>query len=195
MSTETAVGFPTVSDADTHDPSAPSALPRGSVVPGADIWDDTDDPGADVDDHEFEDVVDLDTRREIARSRQAEADWDDERWLGDAQVVAHVDDDGVHDGSRGVEADDDADVEAFGTKLQRWGTTSMLGASLSGIGIGIDKVLRPRDPIQIEIQVDDDSDDRLDPVEVKLGNSPDESVALLRPWLRRRGSTDGPVGD
>jgi hypothetical protein len=180
-----------VTDANPDDPTGTDALPQGSVVPGADIWDDVDDA---VDGNEAWDddlVVDIETRREIARSRMAEAEWDDQTWLTEAQVVAHVDDDGVHDGSRGVEADDDETTEAFGTKIQRWGTTSMLGASLSGLGFGIQKVLNPRETLQIEIQVDDDSDDHLDPVEVKLGENPDESVAVLRPWLRDRngGST------
>ncbi len=184
-----------MTDANPDDPAGTDALPQGSVVPGADIWDDVDDAvdGNDAWDDDL--VVDIETRREIARSRMAEAEWDDEAWLTEAQVVAHVDDDGVHDGSRGVEADDDETTEAFGTKIQRWGTTSMLGASLSGLGFGIEKVLRPRETLPIEIQVDDDSDDHLDPVEVKLGESPDESVAVLRPWLRDRTGADGPVAD
>lgn len=126
-------------------------------MPGADIWDDVDDE-----------------------------DGHDEAWLQDAHVVAHVDDDGVHDGSRGVEVDDDDTTEAFGTKMHRWGTSSMLGVTLSGIGFGIQKVLDPRKSSQIEIQVDDESDDRLDPVEVTLGDDPAHSVAVLRPWLQDR---------
>lgn len=170
-------------------------LPQGSVVPGADIWDDVDDGSAGSVDDWDDLVVDMETRRQIQQSRMAEAEWDDASWLAEAHTVAHVDDGGAHDGSRGVEADDDDHTEAFGTKIQRWGSTSMLGASLSGIGIGLQKILTPREPIQIEIQVDDDSDDRLDPVEVKLGGSPDESVALLRPWLREGTGTDRHDGD
>ena len=184
-----------MTDADADDRTAPGVLPQGSVVPGADIWDDDDDLIDASNDTETDDVIDIETRRQVHQSRLAEAEWDDEAWLTEAQVVAHVDDDGAHDGSRGVEADDDASQEAFGTKLQRWGSTSMLGASLSGLGIGLDKVLRPREPIQIEIQVDDDSDDHLDPVEVKLGASPDESVALLRPWLRDANGSGSHDGD
>ncbi len=150
-------------------------LPAGSVVPGADIWDDDED-----------DVIDLDERRAHEYAEAADTEWDDESWLHDAQVVAHVDDDGAHDGSRGVEADDDEDTEAFGTKMQRWGTSSMLGVTLSGVGFGIQKVLEPRETTQIEIRVDDDTSDRLDPVEVKLGEDPEHSVAVLRPWLRGR---------
>lgn len=158
-------------------------LPQGSVVPGADIWDD------EPDDVSGE-AVDADEVRDAIGRRAAEEDWDDdEGWLADAQVVAHADDVGVHDGSRGVEADDDETNEAFGTKLQRWGTSSVLGASLSGIGIGLGKIFNPQEGTQIEIQVDDDSDDHLDPVEVKLGKDPEHSVAVLRPWLRDRGST------
>lgn len=187
-----------MTDADSDDTTAPGVLPQGSVVPGADIWDDDDlveaTDGTDLD-GEADDVVDIETRRQVHQSRMAEAKWDDDTWLTEAQIVAHVDDDGAHDGSRGVEADDDDHTEAFGTKIQRWGSTSMLGASLSGIGIGLQKILTPREPIQIEIQVDDDSDDRLDPVEVKLGGSPDESVALLRPWLREGTGADRHDGD
>lgn len=161
------------------------ALPVGSVVPGADIWD--------WDDDEY-DVVDIEAVRDERLAQSADDEWDDESWLAEAQVVAHVDDDGVHDGSRGVEADDDDTTEAFGTKLQRWGTSSMLGAGLSGLGIGLQKVLNPREPIQIEIQVDDDSDDHLDPVEVVLGDVPEDSVAVLRPWLADRSHSDVPPG-
>lgn len=184
-----------MTEADPEDTTAPGVLPQGSVVPGADIWDDDDDDIDASSDIDSDDIVDIETRRQVHQSRMAEAEWDDESWLTEAQIVAHVDDDGAHDGSRGVEADDDDHTEAFGTKIQRWGSTSMLGASLSGIGIGLQKILTPREPIQIEIQVDDDSDDHLDPVEVKLGGSPDESVALLRPWLRERTGADHPDGD
>lgn len=181
-------------ESETADPSEPEVLPQGSVVPGADIWDDLDDDVADPSGGDGDGglTLDLETQREIRQSRLAEAEWDDESWLTDAQVVAHVEDDGAHDGSRGVEADDDESTEAFGTKLQRWGSTSMLGASLSGLGIGLQKVLNPRETTQIEIQVDNDSDDRLDPVEVKLGETPDESVAVLRPWLRGRRDVGAP---
>lgn len=168
-----------------------SALPSGSVVPGADIWDDDDDLDMEIDmeiDLDIDlSVADLSERREHDLADAADAEWEDEAWLQDAHVVAHVDDDGVHDGSRGVEADDDETTEAFGTKMQRWGTSSMLGVTLSGIGFGIDKVLNPRESTQIEIQVDDESDDHLDPVEVKLGEDPEHSIAVLRPWLRDRG--------
>lgn len=110
---------------------------------------------------------------------------DDESWMHDAQSVAHHDDDGKHDGSRGVEADDDETTEAFGSKMQRWAGTSVLGASLAGFGIAIDKVLFDRDPTQIEIQSESDDDGHLDPIQVKLSKDhPEESVAVLRPWLR-----------
>ncbi len=179
--------------ADTPGPGHEGAtgdLPRGSVVPGADIWDDLD---AEPFDHGAPAVVDLETRRSVEESRAAATPVDDELWMIDAHRVPHVDDDGAHDGSRGVEADDDASTEAFNTKLQRWGTTTVLGASLSGMGIGIEKALFPKEEIQIEIRVDDDTDDRLDPVEVTLGEHPDESVAVLRPWLRDRfGDPDTP---
>lgn len=160
------------------DESTGRVLPAGSVVPGADIWDDDDDG----------DVIGSAERREDDLSEDADTEWDDETWLQDAHVVAHVDDDGEHDGSRGVEGDDDETTEALGTKMQRWGTSSMLGMSLSGIGFGIQKVLEPKASGQIEIRVDDDSNDHLDPVEVKLGEDPEHSIAVLRPWLRERGS-------
>lgn len=171
----------------SDDDTPTRSLPAGSVVPGADIWDDDsdDERGAGDDDR----TVDMTSARETIARRAADHEWNDDTWLADAQVVAHVDDDGAHDGSRGIEADDDETTEAFGTKLQRWGTTSVIGASLSGLGIGLGKIFNPRETTQIEIQVDDDSDDHLDPVEVKLGEDPDHSVALLRPWLRDRRST------
>lgn len=179
-----------MADAGTDDSAyssgRPGDLPSGSVVPGADIWDDDDAAESTSSSPGAGDVVDIETQRQIRASLLAEAEWDEADWLADAQVVAHVDDDGPHDGSRGVEADDDETTEALGTKLHRWGTTSVLGASLSGLGIGLEKVLRPKETTQIEIRVDGDSDDRLDPVEVKLGDDPDHSVALLRPWLRNR---------
>ncbi|MBS1847405.1 MAG: hypothetical protein JST73_03920 [Actinobacteria bacterium] len=189
---------------DPHRAHSDAALPQGSVVPGADIWDWDDDRDddrdriagdSDVGAGAAEDVIDIETARQIQDARAAAAEWDDERWLTDAQVVAHVDDDGPHDGSRGVEADDDEGTEAFGTKVQRWGTTTMLGASLSGLGIGLQQVLRPKEAIPIEIEVDDRTDDDLDPIEVRLGKDPDHSVALLRPWLQgRSGRSDAPEG-
>lgn len=166
----------------TGDDSVPhSSLPSGSVVPGADIWDDDDEGG----------VADFGGHREDVLAAAADAEWDDESWLQDAHVVAHVDDDGAHDGSRGVEADDDETTEAFATKVQRWGTSSMLGVTLSGIGFGIQKILDPRKTTEVEIRVDDDTDDRLDPVEVKLGDDPEHSIAVLRPWLVQETGEDG----
>lgn len=162
--------------------SRSGALPQGSVVPGADIWDDDDDV----------EPIDFTERLDQVGRDAADEEWDDQSWLQDAQVVAHVDDDGVHDGSRGVEADDDETTEAFGTKMQRWGTSSMLGVTLSGVGFGIQKVLDPRESAEVEIRVDDDTDDRLDPIEVKLGDDPADAVAFLRPWLQKRDQTDDP---
>ncbi len=172
-------------------------------MPGADIWDDdpedapepdpSDVRGSDsLDGERFVaegDVTDLEDARRRVLARAAEDDWDGDTWLHEAQVVAHADDDGPHDGSRGVEVDED-ESEDFGSKMRRWGTSSMLGASLSGIGFGIQKVLEPKESTQIEIEVADDTEGRLDPVEVTLGDEPDGSVAVLRPWLRNRSGSE-----
>lgn len=182
-----------VDDTGSEETTATSALPQGSVVPGADIWDDDDDDLT-GDDAGSTHVIDLESERRDLDARSADEEWDDDSWLTEAQVVAHVDDDGVHDGSRGVEADDDDTTEAFGTKMQRWGTSSMLGASLSGLGLGLQQVLRPKETTQIEIRVEDDTDDDLDPIEVRLGDVPEDSVAVLRPWLADRSHSDVPPG-
>lgn len=156
-------------------------LPRGSLVPGADIWDDVDEAD------EADLVGDAD-------------DVDDVRWMAEAQVVVNdrpltgslLDDDAL-----AVEAvaapsglDDDLTYdgrsdEALASRLSRWGRTSMVGAGLSAIGFGLQKVLDPKEPIQIEIEVDGDADDDMrDPVKVTLDRDhPDQSVARLRPWL------------
>ncbi len=69
----------------------------------------------------------------------------------------------------------------------------MVGATLSGIGIALEKVLYTRDPIQIEIQADADDEDHLDPVKVTLDHErPDQSVAVLRPWLADDGESSRP---
>ena len=164
---------------DPDDEIGLTSLPTGSVVPGADIWHDDDDDWVPEPLHLVHSVApDPDASHD-------EDDAADEAWLVEAHVVVHPDDEGPHDGSAGVEVDDDDDREAFGSKVQRWSSTSVLGASLAGIGIGLQKALLPRDPIQIEIEADDDEDDHLDPVKVKLDQErPERSVAVLRPWLQ-----------
>lgn len=154
-----------------------TSLPTGSVVPGADIWDDDDDWVPEP----------LQLVHSSDRVESDDDDGDDPTWEHEAHVAVHADDPGRHDGSDGVEVDDDDDHEAFGSKLQRWSRTSVVGASLAGMGIGLQQVINPRDPIQIEIEADDDEDDHLDPVKVKLDKErPERSVAILRPWLQDR---------
>lgn len=117
-------------------------------------------------------------------------DDDDDTWIHDAQTVVHPSDSGPHDGSRGVEADDDDTTLALGSKIQRWAGSSALGASLAGFGIAIDKVLFDRDPTQIEIQAEDDTDSHPKPIQVKINeNDPQASMAVLRPWLNDQGDS------
>ncbi len=153
-------------------------------MPGADIWDDDDD---------WQPTRVETTWREVTG--------EDASWLVEAQVVVHPDDDlRVADGGSpsevvdvGIELDDDDDREGFGTKLNRWSRTSMVGATLSGIGIALEKVIYNRDPIQIEIEADADDEDHPDPVEVTLDHErPDRSVAVLRPWLSDGGGSSRP---
>ena len=124
-------------------------------MPGADIWDDDD---------EWQPTRVETTWREVTG--------EDESWLVEAQVVVHPEDQSGGLGRPittvevvGIEVDEDDEREGFGTKLNRWSRTSMVGATLSGIGIGLQKVLYAQDPIQIEIQADADDEDHLDPVE------------------------------
>ncbi len=166
-------------------------------MPGADIWDDDDEP---VEDQSAgAEVIELGDRLPgVLDGTEAGGDVDDddvdedETWLIEAQVVPRVDDEGPHDGSRGVEVDEEDSDEAFGSKLQRWGATSVLGASLSGIGLGIDKAVFGRESTQIEIEADDDDDGRRDPIQVKLDpDDPDRSVAVLRPWMEHPSGRPG----
>lgn len=173
-----------VSTEDPQQPSGPSPLPSGSVVPGADIWEDDDD---------WEPTRVETTWREVTG--------EDSSWLVEAQVVVHPEDKlrlvgdvpPGEDADVGIELDDDDEREGFGTKLNRWSRTSMMGATLSGIGIGLQKVLNPQDQVQIEIEADADDDDHLDPVKVTLDHEqPDRSVAVLRPWLSEGGGSSRP---
>ena len=154
-------------------------LPPGSVVPSADIWDDDDDwqPGDDD-----------------------PSDADDPAWLVEAQRVVHDSDDSEvgADSDEALAAEavaagaglaedptfDGRSDEAIASRIARWSRTSMVGASIAGMGLGLQKIFDPKDPVQIEIQVDDDLDDPLDPVEVKLDRDhPELSTATVRPWL------------
>ena len=165
---------------DADDEAGLTALPTGSVVPGADIWDDDDD----WEPEPLRLVHSVEPEVASGASDLDEDDSDDEAWLIEAQIVRHASE-APEDGSAGVVVDDDDDREAFGSKLQRWSGTTALGMTLSGIGLGIEKAIFQRDPMQIEIEVDDDEDDHLDPVKVKLDEErPERSVAVLRPWLQ-----------
>jgi hypothetical protein len=169
-----------VTTRDADDEPGLTSLPTGSVVPGADIWDDDDDWEPEPLRLVHSDGSDVDS---VPASAEDD-DGDDEAWLVEAQIVQHASD-VPNDGSAGIVVDDDDGREAFGSKLQRWSGTTALGMSLSGIGIGLEKAIFNRDPMQIEIEVDGDEDDHLDPVKVKLDQEhPDRSVAVLRPWLQ-----------
>ncbi len=129
-------------------------------MPSADIWDD---------EEEFE---------------------RDEAWLVEAQVVVHEPDaPGATDHAKPTVGAlyDGREDEALAGRMLRWSRTSAFGAGLAAMGLGIQKVLYPDDPIEIEIQNDtDDDDEPTDPVSVRLDQDhPERSVATLRPWLDR----------
>lgn len=108
---------------------------------------------------------------------------DDERWLTDAQVVVHDDDvgpaptdDPLYDGRSD---------EAVASRMARWGQTSVFGASLYAAGLGIQKILDPKEPVEIQIQVDATDDEPDQPVTVVIDpDQPGEATAVVRPWLR-----------
>lgn len=182
-----------------------SKLPRGSVVPGSDIWDDIDDDNVDVDD-----AVDAAGAERTQSPSPAiddasiEAE-NNEAWLVDAQVVTHdssaampADDNQVSgDPISGNPALDDPvfdgrDDEAIASRIARWGQTSAFGAGLYAAGLAIERIISPRDPVEIEIQNDTEDDEPDRPVSVHLDpDNPGEGVAVVRPWLQSQNRRPG----
>ncbi len=121
--------------------------------------------------------------------------WDDDEWMPDAQTVIHGPDgepleepldDPVYDG-RGD--------EAMASRMARWGHESVLGAGMAGAGRAIESFIKVERKTEIVIEVEAARSGPDDPVTLHLvDDHPEESVAIVRPWLlgvprrrRRRG--------
>ena len=152
-------------------------LPAGSVVPSADIWDDDDDwePGHD------DTYVMAPDGTWVSATSVADVDY-----TGDDPdaVAAALEADPTYDGRTD---------EAAASRVSKWGKSNLAGLGLSAIGFGIQKVLEPQNPVEIEMQVDDNSGDPDGPINVVLDQDhPENSVATVRPWLFGKSSGTKP---
>ena len=122
--------------------------------------------------------------------------WDDDEWMPDAQTVIHGPDGEPLEEPLDDPVYDARTDEAMASRMARWGHESVLGAGTAGAGRAIESFIRVERKTEIVIEVEADRTGPDDPVEPVPGRKehPQESVAIVRPWLlgvphhrRRRG--------
>lgn len=78
----------------------------------------------------------------------------------------------------------DGDPGPLPSRLSRWSRSTAMGMVLSGVALGLQEVLDPREHAQIVIEVDDEGETPHLPIELILDpDSPQGSVCLVRRHL------------
>ncbi len=121
--------------------------------------------------------------------------WDDDEWMPDAQTVIHGPDGEPLEEPLDDPVYDARTDEAMASRMARWGRESVLGAGMAGAGRAIESFIRVERKTEIVIEVEAERSGPDDPVTLHLvDDHPEESVAIVRPWLlgvprrrRRRG--------
>jgi hypothetical protein len=93
--------------------------------------------------------------------------------LYDAETLAWLD--------RAIEQDEPELAPPLPSRVSRWGRSAALGMVFTGIALGIQEVLEPREQHQIVVEIDDSGAPPHLPIELFLDpDSPAGSVCLIR---------------